>query len=172
MVSWTPQQLREWHVQCMDLLVQNPAITYEELGEILGVHKQSVMLVVNSDLFQVKLRERRERRSAVVDKSVLERLDSLAKVSIDQLEERIKKQRQLLGLDEVRETAEMALRGLGFISNAPRQENHAHISVVVAREDLAAARALMKREHIGEATAGLSAAPATGELIDAEQTGT
>jgi len=167
MVSWTPQQLREWHVQCMDLLVQNPAITYDELGQILGVHKQSVMLVVNSDLFQAKLKERRERRSDTIDRTVMQRLDNLAKVSIDHLEERIKRQRQLLGLDEVRETAEMALRGLGYISNAPRQETHAHVSVVVAREDLVAARALMKREHTGEKDP-----VAAGALIDVEQTGT
>jgi hypothetical protein len=155
----------------MDLLVSNPAITYEELGQILGVHKQSVMLVVNSDLFQAKLRERRERRSDTVDRTVMQRLDSLAKVTIDHLEERIKKQRQLLGLDEVRETAEMALRGLGYISNAPRQETHAHVSVVVAREDLAAARALMKREHTGADTGTVSGDPA-GTVIDVEQTGT
>jgi hypothetical protein len=144
MVSWTPQQLREWHEQCMDLLIANPSVTYEQLGRILDVHKQTVMLVVNSDLFQAKLRDRREKRQSAVDRSVLDRVESLAKISLDGLEEKIRKQRSLLGLDEMRETAEMALRGLGYISNAPRVSvAPTQISVVINREDLASARAMM-----------------------------
>lgn len=158
MVSWTPQQLREWHEQCMDLLISAPALTYEQLAEMLGVHKQSVYLVVNSDLFQAKLRDRRERRQDKVDRSVLDRVESLAKASLDGLEEKIRKQRSILGLDEMRETAEMALRGLGYISNAPRVSMApTNISVVIGRDDLAAARNMMQSK---------------GELIDAKPTGT
>jgi hypothetical protein len=160
MVSWTPQQLREWHEQLMDMLIANPTATYEQLGAALNVHKQSVMLVVNSDLFQAKLRDRREMRQASVDRSVLQRVEDLAKVSLENLEDKIKKQRHLLGLDEVRETAEMALRGLGYISNTPRQAAPSvNISVVVGRDDLAAARSLMQREH-------------QGEVLDVQPTGT
>ena len=148
MVSWTPQQLREWHIRLMDMLVANPTATYEQLAMELNVHKQSVMLVVNCDLFQEELRRRRGLRSEAVDKSVLERVEAVAKVSLDTLEKKIKEQRILLGLDEVRETAEMALRGLGYISNAPKQTVQAQINVVVNRDDLASARDLMdKREE-------------------------
>jgi len=141
----------------MDLLIAAPAITYEEIAQELGVHKQSVMLVVNSDLFQAKLRDRRDRRQSSVDRTVLERVEAVAKASLDNLEDRIKRQRHLLGLDEVRETAEMALRGLGYISNAPRITNAAtQISVVVSKGDLAAARAMMPK----------------GDVIDVEPTGT
>jgi len=131
----------------MDLLIANPAITYEEIGNIIGVHKQSVGMVVNSDLFQAKLRDRRERRQAQVDRTVLDRVESLAKISLDGLEEKIRKQRTILGLDEMRETAEMALRGLGYISTAPRVAiAPTQVNVIVGKDDLAAARALMGKQ--------------------------
>lgn len=144
MVSWTPQQLREWHEQLMELLVATPTLTYEQLANMLDVHKQSVMLVVNSDLFQAKLRERREARQKLLDRTIVERIESVAKVSLDALETKIKRQRELLGLDEVRETAEMALRGLGYISNAPKVNNQTQINVLLSKDDLAQARSLMK----------------------------
>lgn len=136
----------------MDLLVAQPALTYEEIGQMLHVHKQSVMIVVNSDLFQAKLKERRAARQAAVDRSVLERIEGLAKISLDALEKKIKEQRVLLGLDEVRETAEMALRGLGFIQDGPKNSTATQINISLSREDLANARKLMSKDENGGTT--------------------
>jgi hypothetical protein len=83
MVNWTPQQLREWHIQAMDLLVANPAISYEEMAKVLDVHPQSVRLVVTSDLFQAKLKDRREARHSQVERSVLERVERERRGKLD-----------------------------------------------------------------------------------------
>lgn len=139
------QSMKNWHLMIIDYVLLNPAATQQEIGDHFGYTRETVNLVMNSDLFQAKLEERREEFRAKVDGTAIDRLEGkiagLAEDSVDLLRDKIQQERAIIGLDATRETAEMALKALGY--GAPKisktVNNNTQV-VVVSKDDLARAR--------------------------------
>lgn len=147
-MAWEPKKLRVRHEQIMDFMLLHPAATHAEIAEAFECTKEMISMLVNSDLFQYTLRQRRERFEARVDDHVMERLNGrvarLATVAVEKLVEGIEGGK--IDLDGVRDTCDMALKNLGFGGGgsrpiaAPVQP----VVVVVDASALAEARARMR----------------------------
>lgn len=141
------QNMKQWHEMVIDFMLLNPTATHQEIADQFGVAKETIGYVLRSDMFKMRLEERRARFQAQVDGTAIERLQGklagLAERSLDALDEKIAEQRKELGIGETRETAEMALKALGY--GAPQKSNSGGtvINVLVSRDDLARARELM-----------------------------
>jgi len=139
----------------MDWLLLNPTATYIEAAAAFDVHEGTIGPIMRSDLFQQHLRERRDRMEHAVEKIALNKLQGkvveLATVSIETLTARVEKEKLAagagsMGVGDIRETADMALKALGYgapgrgvVPSAPA------INVfVIDREALAAARNKMR----------------------------
>lgn len=149
---WEPQKLQQWYEVLMDFYILNPTATAEEAATALMVHPQTVNLVRNSDLWQRRFAERRQAFIDKADDLGLSRLQGkvvkLAEVSVDLLTERIEKERLAMGLqiEGVRETADMALKALGYGVKAPvtsKVVNNTQ-NIVISSDDLAEARRRMR----------------------------
>jgi hypothetical protein len=146
-MAWEPTQLREWHEQVMDFILLNPRATYEEIAQAFQSSAQSIGCIVRSDLFQARLRERREGRNMKVEDRIFAKLNKLAETTVDVLTERIEQEKKALGIADIRDTAELALHTLGY--GKPAQAKTAQDVnlqvVVVSRDELAEARQIMRR---------------------------
>jgi hypothetical protein len=152
-MAWEPTQLREWHEQVMDFMILNPRATYDEIAQAFNSHPQSIGCIIRSDLFQARLRERRERRGEAVQDRIMAKLGKLAETSVDALQMRIERERQALGIADIRDTAEMALHGLGYGKPVGPQRATQEVNlqvVMVSKDELAAARSIMRRGAVQE----------------------
>lgn len=149
--GWNPRALREWHEQLMDHLILHPTATLADLAARFDAHPQTIGVIVRSDLFQARLAERRGAREREVEDTILAKLRGVAETSLDALQTRIQQEQSKLGLGEIRETADLVLKSLGYgtqtkgvpVSNPSAPPVNLQV-VVVGREDLARARAMIR----------------------------
>ena len=106
-VSW-------WHQAIVDWELQNPDKTMNECAECFGVTPSYLSIVRNSDAYQQYAAERRAQHNENVSKGLIEKVEELATVGVEVLQERIEKERAEIGLGIVKDTTDMALRALGF----------------------------------------------------------
>lgn len=147
-MAWEPTQLREWHEQVMDFILLNPRATYEEIAQAFNSSAQSIGCIVRSDLFQARLRERRETRNMKVEDRIFAKLNKLAETTVDALTARIEREKAALGIADIRDTAELALHSLGYGKPVQAAKAASEVNlqvVVVSRDELAEARQIMRR---------------------------
>lgn len=138
--------MKPWHEALSEYLILNPSATRAQAAEHFGVQPLTVILVCGSDMFKYYHAQRMKTFQNKVDQVAMARLEgkvaNLANEAVDLLREKIEIERTVLGIDATRETAEMALKALGFGVRAqgPAVVNN---TIHVTSEDLAAARALM-----------------------------
>jgi hypothetical protein len=161
----TISELKEWHAQVLDFVILNPRATYEDIARKFNCGAVTVASIVRSDIFQARLAERRAVTEDAINDQVVARLRTLTHTSLDVLNDRIEKNGDVIPIADIRETAEMALRSLGYatqgrVGNTPPSQAPQVQVVVVGRDDLAEARALM-RKRVGVRDE-LPALPATG----------
>lgn len=153
-MTFNPRDLKLWHEVLMDEMILSPRISREELAEKFQTSVQYITNLTTSDLFQHKLAERRERMGRVVEDTALARLTGktarLAEVAIDKLTDTIVRPGSDITLEGVRDTAEMALKSLGFgqTTSRPGPAVVNQTVVVIDRETLASARARMRGERV------------------------
>lgn len=146
-MAFNPAKLRVWHTQLMDALILNPRASNTDLAAMFGTSKEYISALVSADLFRAQLEERRKERAAMVDQTVVQRLQEkvsvLAEATVERLTDAV-----VTGdmtLEGVRETADMALRAIGYGAPAARPAPVVQNTVVVLDRDmLAAAREKMR----------------------------
>jgi len=136
------------HEAIVDWELLNPGDTRRNCALALGISECGLSIIYNSDAF-IDYRSRRMREhQALVSESVIEKTEAVAKISLDILEERFDQERKVIPLGGVKDTAEMALKALGF--GQPRPGNYppggGNVTVIVGAspEQLAQARDRMK----------------------------
>ena len=102
------------HRYIVDWELDNPGGKMGELAKILGYTETHLSIVRNSDAFKDYRDRRRAKHDENISKSIIDRVGELAETSMEVLAERIKDERKSLGLGIVKDTAEMALKALGF----------------------------------------------------------
>lgn len=133
-----------WHEQLVDWELMNPSANMGDCARHFGKTEGWLSTVRNSDAF----REFRARRIAehqnMVSETVIDKVEGLAALTLDTLHDRIEMEKDSIPLGFVRETAETALKALGYggKSAAPAQ-TVVQVNVVSA-ESLERARGLMR----------------------------
>lgn len=165
------ERLKAWHKMVVEYILANPTATHAQIAEEFDMATQTVDQLFMSGLFKAHMEERQGQLAEKMDTHVLERLRGktaqLAESALDGLKEKIEAERKLLGLDlkEGRETAEMALRALGFSPNGSAREAPTAVTnvIVLNAGDLAEARKTRARlfEQKGIESAELERLPAT-----------
>lgn len=143
------QKLKVWHEMVAEYMLLNPTATQIEIAAHFDVTPVGLSYVTNSDMFKMFFRKRKKNMEDTVDQSAMERLrgklGGLAERTLDVLDEKIQAERANLGIEAVRETADMALKALGFSaprSNGP-QTPAINLQVNVGADTLREARELM-----------------------------
>ena len=132
-----------WHEQIVDWELMNPDAKLADCARHFGKTEGWLSTVRNSDAY----REFRVRRLAVhqsmVSETVIEKVEGLAALTLDTLHERIAREKDEISLGFVRETAETALKALGYGGKAAAPPTVVQVNVVSA-ESLERARGLMR----------------------------
>lgn len=101
------------HEQIMDFIIMNPAATNEDIAFTFNYSPGYVGQLLASDLFKAKLAEKQTAVTNDVLNEVKDKITSLAKKGLDRLLQKI-------AVDEshrdIRDTTELALRGMGVIA--------------------------------------------------------
>lgn len=116
--------VRYTHDAIIDEIIAFPAISQGELAARFGYTQSWISIIVNSDAFKHRLEERKgELIDPKIRASVEERLESLAKRSLDKLLERIDTQQPFSNNDLI----QMAKLGVGERTKTPVQNNSLYV---------------------------------------------
>lgn len=154
--KFNPRTISWWHEALADWMLLNPDKPMKDAAQVFDVTPTYVYMLKNSDSFKAYWKKRREAFVARVDASseeilgsLRDKLGALAETAVDALQARMEQAVQAgaasnIPLAEVRETADMALKKLGYgAPTAPAGGNN--LTINIANPDLlAAARAKMQ----------------------------
>lgn len=137
-----------WHEAIFEWMISNPSSSLGEAATFFEVTQSWLSVIINSDVFKEKLAERRCEHFQHVSRTVAERVNGLAELSLDVLEERIESERKTIGLGLVRETADMALKASGYIGpkSDGKSRGDTYIgNIQISSDVLKESRALMNK---------------------------
>lgn len=132
------------HDQIMDWLIANPALPLSACAAEFGVTQPWLSCIIHSDLFQAELKRRQQEVFGEVALTVKDRITALAHDSLRRLHEKVIVEERL---DLLTDTADLALKALGF---GPQPGRPAMVQVnvnqpmTVSKDVLAEARARME----------------------------
>lgn len=156
--------LKPWHEALAEYIIMNPSATKKQAAEFFGVTPQAVILVTGSDMFKHFLARRMQSLRDRVDQTAMDRLQGkvavVAEQALDVLAEKIELERSNLGIDAVRESAEMALKALGFGTAKSSPQSPVTVQFNITSADLASARELMRGASVPLIEAPVEALPA------------
>lgn len=113
------QKIRIWHEQLVDYMLLNPHAKKEDIARHFGRNVQWIYSLIRTDLFKAYYRKRFEAHQQAVTDSVIARTSSVANKALDKLAEKLDKSPDL-PMSEIRQTAEMAIRALGYGAGSQR----------------------------------------------------
>lgn len=116
----TIDRVRYTHDAMIDQLIANPWVHQNDLAAYFGYTPAWVSIVINSDMFQAKLAQR---RSEIVDPtlrlSLEERFKAVATRSLEVLQEKLSKDASAVPDNLVLRAVELSAKALGVGGNAP-----------------------------------------------------
>lgn len=163
--SFNPKTVSWWHEQLADWMLLNPDRSIKEAAIVFDVGVNYLYLLKNSDTFKEYWNQRRAAREAKLDDNVGEMLgtvqnkvSAVADIALDQLLEQLEKNQAaqsagapIITHDELRSTADMALKKLGYGLPAPGNGaspvQNTQINVSIDAGMLSEAREKMKKLH-------------------------
>jgi hypothetical protein len=108
------KRLMPWHHRLIDWMLLNPQASNGDIAQQFGKSPVWISLILNSPVFRAEL----DRRSDMLSHSIAERLcqgaTALANHSLEELSERLDRDRNTMHVADVRETAALALQYLGY----------------------------------------------------------
>ena len=102
------------HEAIVDWEILHPGGRMHECSADIGMCESAISIIRNSDVFIDYRNRRLADHHAHISESVVEKTELLACTSLEVLEERINSERDKISLGGVKDTADMALRALGF----------------------------------------------------------
>lgn len=146
----TIKKLSWWHESIIDWMLLNPQGRLADCAVQFDVTQAWLSIIVNSDLFRVRLAARRAEMANEVGATVIEKLSGIAGQALEGIAEKIEKEKTKLPLGELRETATMALEALGYgAKSAPHGSGASNVynfngPTHVSRDVLESARQRMR----------------------------
>ena len=144
------QHLEPWHHDLIDSMLANPEWSGREAAAHFGVSPVWISIIKNSEVFRVEFERRREELSQTVTADIAGRVTKLAMLSLDVLKERIERDRGSVSLREVRETAKLVLKMLGY--GAPRHSEGRAVNINIGVDAQSLAEARQQMRFINEGT--------------------
>lgn len=121
------QTVKFTHDAIIDTIIANPAISQGDLAKEFGYTQGWMSIIINSDAFQQRLAERKaELIDPKIRASIEDRIDALAKRSLDKLLDRLDNGTPISNGDLVR----MAQLGIGDRNKGPQQAVQNNLYVV------------------------------------------
>jgi len=170
--KWNPKSIGWWHEALADWMLLNPDQNLKDAALLFKVSVNYIYMLKNSDSFKEYWAFRRAKQlEGVGEKSVDQlgglgdKLSAVADMALDQILEQLaanaKTGIDLIDHDELRSTADMALKKLGYgLPAAPGSAvQNTQVNVVIDSKLLAEAREKMKQMY------GVS----TTELLEIEK---
>jgi hypothetical protein len=121
-VGARPPKIRYTHDGMIDLVIQNPSISQNEIAEMFGYSPAWVSTIFTSDAFKAQLEAR---RAEVVDPelrlSLRERFEALTTQSLRILQAKLAGPASSVPDNLVLKTLELGAKSLGIGGNAPQQ---------------------------------------------------
>lgn len=108
------KHVRWWHEAVVDWELENPGLTMNECASYFDVSPSYLSILRNSDAYKEYAERRRREHNSNVSETIIQKTEKLAKIAVDVLTERIDSERKTILLGGVKDTAEMALKSLGF----------------------------------------------------------
>lgn len=144
-----PQTHRWWHEHIIDWLLAHPEGSYKQCAISLGRSYAYICMVVGSDLFQQKLKERRLALNGRLDDSIVQRTKQAANKSLELLLDRIAKDPDKVTTNQALAIAEKTLAASGYGDRKVQQPapTPVNVTVTVSREVLADARARIRAQE-------------------------
>lgn len=158
-----PKDARWWYDALATWLLLNPDKTLTEAAQHFGRSASWISAIVHSDSFRVLFRQRAGEINALAAKTTVEQVDGIASLSLEILRQQLEAKGMSMEHSEVRETASMVLKSLGYGQprGAPAQTN-VQVNIGVDRETLTSARSKMRE---------LRVVSTDGNRVDGEQGG-
>lgn len=132
----------------------NPRASGAEIAFHFNVSESWLSIVKNSDAFKELWAQRRPEHFSRVSASITEKVTALAELTVDSLTDKIEKEKRegTVSISTLKETAEMALKSLGFGNKGiPVPIVQVQNNVFVDKETLQRARDAKTKLHAGEA---------------------
>lgn len=120
-VSW-------WHESIVDWELQNPDRTMNECAEFFNTTPAWLSSIRNSDAFKSYRQYRMQIHQSGVSRSIIDKVEGLASLTLDVLQERVERERAAIALDSVLDTAKVALTALGF-GGGPKGGNPVNVQI-------------------------------------------
>lgn len=111
---WQPKRHRAVHDRIMDLMLHRPDLTYDDIGKFLGYHKQTVMLIANSEAFRARLAERSSQISETFQNDMVAQQRAVAQQGLERMSKLLEIESDL---EKVKDATEMVLDSLGMGPN-------------------------------------------------------
>ena len=138
--------LKPWHEAIVDLQLADPSISQNAIAEHMGVSPAWLSTVMNSDLFREYRRERMSMCQEETHKRIGERLGRIADTALEGIEDKLEEARDEMTLKGYRETADMALKALGFGQKSNGNGAPVNVNLSVSQHTLARAREHMNAQ--------------------------
>ncbi len=145
------QRLDPWNHDLIDWMLQNPTASGRGAAVQFGVSPIWISIIKHSDIFERELERRREALSQAVTFGIADRVTALAKLTLDVLEERIGRNPESISLRELRETAKLVLKMLGY--GAPRHNDGPAVNINIGVDARTLAEARQRMRTINASTA-------------------
>jgi hypothetical protein len=137
------------HEAILDYMLANPTCTYAEVSTAFGVTVPWISCIVNSDIFQEKLRGRRDEMFEAGVLAPLEgRMKAVAELTLDRLAEKVQVAESVPDLTN---TADKILGRLGYGSTANGNTGGNQNNFIFGPALIQRAQSLIGRNSVGDA---------------------
>jgi len=103
-----------WHQSIVEWELDNPEQSMGDCARYFNVTEPWLSTIRNSDIFREYAAMRQDEHFDNVSMGIVERVERVAGMSLEVLEERIDRERESIGLNVVNDTASMALKALAL----------------------------------------------------------
>lgn len=182
MPTFVPTSIRWWYPAIADWMIANPDGSMADCAKALNRHVNTVRTIVSSDIFKEFYAQRRAEWQAQHDFAILDRVNRVAKCSLDLMLDNIEKKGDKIPMADVKEIALGALDRLGYAPktqggpqvNFNLGDDNRRITVAVTSEALLEAQQALRAAEAQRAVNSkskvleLESAPVVGQDADVE----
>lgn len=153
--------VRDWHESLIEYIIANPGASLRIKAQVFGVSMSWLSILENSDSFKEKMKLRRDEHFTNLSQGITQKLEATANMLIEEINDRLQKDSsQAIPFNTLKDTADMALKHLGFGAKGFGDLQQAGVInnntvIVQDREALREAREMMAQKR-AEATLELA----------------
>lgn len=162
------KEVRPWHEAMVDFELKNPGASGADLAAFFDKSQAWISIVKRTDAYVEYRTKRIGDHQTRLSSTTVEKLEALADITVDEMLEKVEKEREKLSLADVGACAQLALKALGYGQGKNNTSNtQVNIYGQPSKADFTRAKRLYEQAHAGgdkvidEAGEVLPALPAT-----------